>query len=186
MENFFTFKNFYRGIAAREGFRRFAEVGVWKGESINFLAQLVKDQPGVELYAVDLFEQTYTYRDSPLAAEIPTIHQTFEKTLIRGGTHHLIHGEKGRSHLVADRFEDAFFDFVFLDADHQYEQVLLDLKNWYPKVRSGGIFAGHDYWDYPQPDGSYGVSQAVDTFFEERALEVKLHAEEAVWMVEIP
>jgi len=32
-------------------------------------------------------------------------------------------------------------DFIFIDDDHSYE----DFCNYYPKVKSGGIFHGHDY-----------------------------------------
>jgi len=44
---------------------------------------------------------------------------------------------------------DGFFaeslDFVFIDGDHSYEGVLADLQGFYPFLRKGGIFAGHDY-----------------------------------------
>ena len=36
------------------------------------------------------------------------------------------------------------FDFVFIDANHQYSFVSQDIKNYMPKVKSGGIFSGHD------------------------------------------
>ncbi len=53
------------------------------------------------------------------------------------------------------------FDFVFLDAMHTYEDVKEDIQRWWPRVRSGGIMAFHDYghWDFP------GVKKAVDEYF---------------------
>lgn len=39
---------------------------------------------------------------------------------------------------------DASLDFVFIDADHTYEGCLADIRNWTPKVRSGGLICGHD------------------------------------------
>lgn len=36
-------------------------------------------------------------------------------------------------------------DFVWIDGDHSQEQIYLDVKNYYPKVISGGIFGGHDW-----------------------------------------
>jgi hypothetical protein len=36
-------------------------------------------------------------------------------------------------------------DFVYIDANHKYDAVKKDLELWYPKVRKGGVFAGHDY-----------------------------------------
>lgn len=37
-------------------------------------------------------------------------------------------------------------DFVWIDGGHSRDQITKDLKNYYPKVKSGGIFGGHD-WD---------------------------------------
>jgi len=36
-------------------------------------------------------------------------------------------------------------DFVHIDGDHRYEQVVRDIKNYMPKIRSGGLISGHDY-----------------------------------------
>jgi len=54
-------------------------------------------------------------------------------------------------------------DFVYIDGDHRYEPVLRDLKLYYPKVRSGGLFAFHDY-----ASRAPGVKQAVDEFFKDK------------------
>ena len=43
------------------------------------------------------------------------------------------------------RFEDNSIDFVYVDARHDYKGVLEDLRLYWPKVRQGGILAGHDY-----------------------------------------
>ena len=36
-------------------------------------------------------------------------------------------------------------DFVWIDGNHEKEQVRRDVVNWLPKVKEGGIFGGHDY-----------------------------------------
>jgi len=45
---------------------------------------------------------------------------------------------------AANELEDGFYDFVFIDADHSMKAVLNDLDHYYPKVKKGGIIAGHD------------------------------------------
>lgn len=35
-------------------------------------------------------------------------------------------------------------DFVYIDANHNYEYVLKDIQLWLPKVRPGGVLSGHD------------------------------------------
>ena len=48
---------------------------------------------------------------------------------------------------VSQMFENEFFDLVFIDADHRYEKILEDIRLWRPKVKKGGMLAGHDYCD---------------------------------------
>lgn len=60
------------------------------------------------------------------------------------------------------RFPDNSLDFVYVDADHVYESVRKDLTLWYPKVKVGGVFAGHDYAERRCKYGVYGVVLAVD------------------------
>ena len=39
-------------------------------------------------------------------------------------------------------------DLVFVDAQHDYDEIVKDINVWRPKLRSGGIMAGHDYGPY--------------------------------------
>ena len=43
------------------------------------------------------------------------------------------------------RFEGVL-DFVFIDGEHSLQAVRDDLRWWAPKVRKGGVVAGHDYF----------------------------------------
>lgn len=66
---------------------------------------------------------------------------------------------KGMSVEMADKIEDESVDLVYLDAAHFYDGVLADLKAFYPKLKSGGIMAGHDFLN-----DDYQVKQAVIDF----------------------
>jgi hypothetical protein len=46
---------------------------------------------------------------------------------------------------AVESFEDNFLDFSFIDGNHSYPIVLADLAAWWPKVKPGGIFSGHDF-----------------------------------------
>lgn len=44
--------------------------------------------------------------------------------------------------------EDRSLDFIYLDGAHDYENVRQELPRYWPKVRPGGMLAGHDYCDH--------------------------------------
>ena len=50
---------------------------------------------------------------------------------------------------------------VYIDADHSYDGVISDLKDWTPFVKSGGLIIGDDYGVPEIP----GVTKAVDIWF---------------------
>lgn len=41
-------------------------------------------------------------------------------------------------------FANKSLDFVYVDGDHSEHAVMEDLTIWWPKLKSGGIIAGHD------------------------------------------
>jgi len=61
--------------------------------------------------------------------------------------------------LASKLFEDEYFDYIYLDANHNYESVMTDQKSWFPKVKKGGFISGHDI-GYPD------VIKAVNDFIE--------------------
>lgn len=61
-------------------------------------------------------------------------------------------------------FDDGSLDFVYIDANHAYHQVRDDLQHWWPKVKPGGIFGGHDYTADSGPPSYLEVKPALDTW----------------------
>ena len=52
----------------------------------------------------------------------------------------------------------AEFDFVFIDGDHSYDATYADCEAYYPFLKKGGFFCGHDY------SNIQAVNQAVNDF----------------------
>lgn len=75
---------------------------------------------------------------------------------------------------AAGQFPAGSVDFVFVDADHSYECVKADLAAWWPKVRPGGFFCGHDYGVYGDATGDWGVSRAVNELAAAEGREIQL------------
>ena len=53
---------------------------------------------------------------------------------------------KNSSKNASELFEDECLDMVYIDADHNYSSVKSDIEYWFPKVKTGGFLAGHDFW----------------------------------------
>ena len=109
---------------------------------------------------------------------------------------------RATSKVASEIFEDESLDFVYIDANHAYDFVVEDINLWFPKLKKGGIFAGHDYlgmdW-YTDPNfcpngkdkyiytntyqgtqyynGIFGVNPAVDEFCKEHNYEVNVTKE---------
>lgn len=68
---------------------------------------------------------------------------------------------------IVGSFKDNSLDFVYIDGDHQKEAVTADLAAWYPKLKSGGIIAGHDIvcpGETPESDWGCQIQPAVFSF----------------------
>lgn len=42
-------------------------------------------------------------------------------------------------------FKDESLDFIYIDACHRHDEIKQDIELWYPKIKKGGILAGHDF-----------------------------------------
>ena len=51
-------------------------------------------------------------------------------------------------------------DFVYIDGNHRYEYVKKDIELYWPKIKIGGVLAGHDF-----KSGEDGVRKAVKEYF---------------------
>ena len=159
-EGFFNYQQFYQAIADNLQDGAIAvEVGSYKGKSILYLAEALQAR-GIraDLYAVDTFEGDevmaghtkgqirleYLRNVYPMRAHITT--------LAMESVH------------AARSFADGSLDFVFIDAAHDYVNVCADIKAWRPKVKKGGMLAGHDYHHPPVYEAVRDTIGDVDVY----------------------
>jgi len=115
----------------------FIEVGSWKGKSIIYLAQRCQDiGKSCTLYAVDTFQ-------GDAETGKADVYQEFKKNLKSAIVAFDVETVVMPSIEAAEKFKGEH-DIIFLDAAHDEASVTADIAAWLPKVKPGGILAGHD------------------------------------------
>lgn len=147
------------------------EVGVQRGE---FAHQLLAQWQGRRLHLVDPWRHLSDYSDianGPDSEHETNLRHTRDRLASYEGRYQI---HRALSSEAIDRFQDESLDFVYLDANHSLAAVRDDLRLWFPKVKPGGILAGHDFLDGNLPEGQFGVATAVRQFADERNLALQL------------
>jgi predicted O-methyltransferase YrrM len=158
---FFDFQAVYDEIAAgtKDG-DVLVEVGCLLGRSACYLGDILKER-GIKatLLCVDEWPALY---GTGLKAQMECPFETFYANVRQAGLLDIVVPIRSKSARAAG-FVKSNLDFVFIDASHEYEDVKSDIAVWLPKVRPGGIVAGHDF------DGTFpGVVRAVTESFSGR------------------
>jgi hypothetical protein len=147
------------------GFKKGAEIGVAYG---YYSEVLFKNIPGLELYSVDAWISYARYRDYRDQSTYDKMIKTATEILTKYNCHIV---RKSSMDAVRD-FSDGSLDFVYIDANHKYEFVKDDIREWSKKVRKGGIVSGHDY--YLTKSGNTGVIRAVDEYVKKHGLTLEI------------
>jgi predicted O-methyltransferase YrrM len=172
IEGWFDFDDIYELALRRCGSRaaRFVEIGAFKGRSTCYLAERIRET-GLDIR----FDVVDTFAGDPDVG-YADLWPDFATNLARAGVLSLITAHRCESVAAAEAFEDRSLDFIFLDARHTFDAVCQDLSAWWPKLRPGGLLAGHDYaWS--------GVRAAVDAFASEHGLGGAFRTDRASWIV---
>jgi len=154
-EDWFTYPGLYKQAVQQFTDGNFVEVGSWKGRSAAFLGvEIINSGKPIKLYCVDTWKGSLEHQGLDCIKNDSLYHEFIINTK---SIDSVIIPVRMPSLEAAMQFEDNSIDFVFLDASHEYEDIKADIEAWYPKVKPGGLFAGHDY-------GWPGVQRAVNEF----------------------
>jgi hypothetical protein len=136
-------------LFAKLGYVKGAEIGVMQGK---FSEALCQANPDLELLCIDLWDAYYHYSAS-------SGERHYKEAQERLASHNatLI---KAASIDAAKDVADKSLDFIYIDGDHRFDYVMIDLILWSRKVRPGGIVSGHDYYRFRNA----GVVPAVDVY----------------------
>ncbi len=177
IDGWFTFDQLYREVVRKFDNGVFVEIGAWLGKSTSFMAvEIINQNKNIQFYCVDTWEGSdeSIHKNNQLVID----KKLFDQFLLNiEPVKNKIIPYRMTSTQASKLFENNSVDFCFIDGDHSYEGVKNDLENWYPKVKKGGIIAGHDYptWET--------VKQAVDDFILKNNLHLYVHNDLYCWSV---
>lgn len=142
-----------------------AEIGVYKGD----FSELILQRAPKKLHLLDpwKFETDPTYACSwyggstgKSQARMDAIYKSVVCRFLPSISSGVVEVHRETSVECCARFPTEYFDWIYIDGNHRYEFVTLDLETFLPKVKRGGLVAGDDYgtpgwWQD-------GVTKAVD------------------------
>jgi hypothetical protein len=138
------------------------EVGVFRGVNTIYL---LEDLPIKKLYLVDNYKPYWDGGSNHYSQETM---DAYYGDAIMAMEHHF-----GKTMFIvkdsivaAKLFPDNYFDFVYIDAGHTYDETMSDMNTWWSKTKSGGVFGGHDYGTV---NGAQ-VKHAVDDFLRNKEI----------------
>ena len=164
-EDWFDFSDIYSYVV--DNFTddsHFVEVGSWKGRSASFMAvEIINSKKNIKFDCIDTWEGSIEHNqdNKPWVTEFQKDKDFLYSTFLKNtqSASDVINPIRKRSHDAAISYKNRSLDFIFLDGSHEYKDVLLDLQLFYPKLKRGGIIAGHDYANFMP------VRMAVHEFF---------------------
>lgn len=146
------------------------EIGVNKGEFAELLAKRCREYHGVDWWEQTGQEVNKRATEARLQQYGPIVH---------------LHDADAAS--VLPGFPNKYFDWVYIDADHWYRSVVRDIALSLPKVRPGGIIAGHDFVNGRNHWGT-SVIRAVCEAVQARQIEIVAFSREPFvdWIAKKP
>jgi predicted O-methyltransferase YrrM len=142
-----VFSNRVEGLKTLPRNARCVEVGTQAGYFARQIIDLVSPK---ELHLIDLVWSHFN-RSLFSEAELRDTIKIYE----------------GYSNAILDRLPDAYFDWIYIDASHAYENVKDDIDISGRKLKPGGLIICNDYtaWS-PGEVEQYGVMRALNEFCE--------------------
>lgn len=127
---------------------RYAEIGAFYGANMISFAETFGKHPDSTMVAIDPWTD---YSDYPeYKGQQMMIYDAFTRNIEACGLADRVTVRRGYSNEVLPTLEDASFDIIYIDGNHEPEYVLEDAVLAFRKVRVGGLLIFDDYgWGGP-------------------------------------
>lgn len=123
-------------ILSKYKIEKMVEVGCYMGESTNLFYNNLK----CEIYCVDPWEDFIN--NNLKVMKMNEIEKIFDQNTMNNKN---IKKIKSNSEIASKLFNDKSLDFVYIDANHDYEYVKKDIEIWRHKIKKDCFIGGHDY-----------------------------------------
>ena len=145
---------------------KIVEVGVWKGD---FSRQILNISSPNLLVLVDSwkFDEKVRGCAPQVSGEEPLNQNFFDQA--KKDTYGKFENVQNVNILdlnsleASSKYEDNFFDYIYIDAEHTYKAVTKDLEVWYPKLKKNGTLFGDDYY-WREEDDTFSLHIAYQEF----------------------
>ena len=129
------------------------EVGTWKGGSAAIIGEICRQRNG-RLICIDLFNHDLhgkNEENGPNPDFMASVMKNLEGlpiTFMNGTSEDILH-----------YLADDIADLIFIDGVHSMPGVKVDIEGYWSKLKTGGLYCGHDYGN-----GPCYVDKVVDEF----------------------
>ena len=126
----------------------YLEIGTFYGANILSVAHTYGVHKDSKLYCVDPWEDYSDY--SEYKNKQASIYEAFINNVERSGIKEKLIITRGYSNNEIPKYQDNFFDIIYIDGNHEPEYVLEDAVLSFRKLKKGGIMIFDDYgWGGP-------------------------------------
>jgi predicted O-methyltransferase YrrM len=158
------------------------EIGTHEGQSAMYFLKYILKNPNSRLLCCDPFIKSHWLNLNPTNLCYEDVLDYNVK--INNGENKIIKYRGLNTALFKETwFQDKTFDIIYIDDDHTYEHTLENIKNCFPKLKSGGVMIFDDYdakyyiENKENDDGAkfcYPVHRAVNEFIDKEQDHIKI------------
>jgi len=139
-----------------------AEVGVAYGD---FSRKIIDALSPKKFYAIDIFNPSFSLWDRDDCARSNMTHQQWYENRFKAEIEcGMLETRQGLSWDCLAQFPNDYFDYVYLDAAHDYHSVKKDIDALKSKIKHHGFIQFNDYCTGPELSLPFGVIKAVNSF----------------------
>ncbi len=183
-ENWFSYPTLYSVMVNQNpSGSHFVEVGSWRGRSAAYMAvEIYNSGKSILFDCVDTWNGSKEHLDpnsgwfvKELTEDPDYLWKEFNRNILP--VKEIIKPIRMTSLEASELYGDESLDFVFIDASHEYQDVLDDITYWIKKVKVGGVLAGHDI-------SYHEIQRAVGEYSLQNQISIVTHPQEDIWFYE--